>query len=139
MTPLIRLMTMAVLPITLLISMSHIVGAHGNPGDGFTAGIISSLGLTLQYVVFGYGEAHARFRRIPYLTVLIAGLGIALLAAGLPLLAGQPVLADLEAQFYVPLIGTIRLARAMLFDIGIYFVVFGGAMTSIDNLGRMLS
>jgi len=139
MTPLIRLMTMAILPIALLISMTHIVGGDERPGDGFTAGVISALGLTLQYVVFGYAEAHARFRRIPFATVLFIGLSIALVASAGPLLVGQPVLADLEVRLDLPLIGTIRLARAMLFDIGIYFVVFGGAMTSIDSLGRVLS
>jgi len=136
MTPLIRLVTLATLPIAVLISMTHLVGADQGPGDGFTGGIISSLGLTLQYVSFGYREARRMFGRVRFERVLIFGLALALLAALLPLFMGDGFLAIEEVSVRVPLVGTIRLTRAMLFDVGIYFVVLGGTMTAVDSLGR---
>ena len=136
MTPLIRLVTLATLPTAVLISMTHLVGADQGPGDGFTGGIISSLGFTLQYVSFGYRESHRMFRQLRFERVLIFGLALALLAAVLPVFAGAPFLAIQEVSISVPLVGVIRLTRAMLFDFGIYFVVLGGAMTAIDSLGR---
>lgn len=138
MTPLIRLVTVATLPISLLISMTHLVGADQGPGDGFTAGIISSLGITLQYVSFGHHEARQMFRRVRFQLLLLFGLATAVLASLLPILAGEPLLAIQEASLDVPLVGVVRLTRAMLFDVGIYFVVLGGAMTVVDGLGRII-
>lgn len=136
MTPLIRLVSRATLPIAVLISITHLVGAEDGPGDGFTAGIISSLGLTLEYLTFGYREAHRRFARIPFTRVLVFGVVVATVAAALPILTGGPLLAMRELELHVPLIGDIALTRSMLFDVGIYFVVLGGAMTAIDSLER---
>lgn len=138
MTPLVRLVTMSTFPIALLISMTHLVGADQGPGDGFTAGIISSLGITLQYVSFGYREARRMFRRLGFQRLLVLGLAIAVLAALLPVFAGEPLLAIQELSLDVPLVGVVRLTRAMLFDVGIYFVVLGGAMTAVDSLGRAI-
>lgn len=138
MTPLMRLVTMATLPVAVLVSMTHLVGADQGPGDGFTAGIISSLGITLQYVSFGYREAQRMFRRVHFPFLLALGLTIAVLASMLPVFTGEPLLAIQEASLDVPLVGTVRLTRAMLFDLGIYLVVLGGAMTAVDNLGRAI-
>lgn len=136
MTPLIRLTTAAVPPFALLISMTHLIAADQGPGDGFTAGIISSLGLTLLYASFGYREARRRLRRIHFGYALILGMAVAVVASILPLLVGEPLLALLEVSIDAPLVGAIRLTRAMLFDWGIYLVVLGGAMMAIDSLWR---
>lgn len=138
MTPLIRLTATVVPPIALLISMTHLVGSDQGPGDGFTAGIISALGLTLLYASFGYRGARRRLRRLRYELLLVLGLALALLASALPVLGGEPLLALQEVSFNLPLVGAVRLTRAMLFDVGIYFVVMGGAMTAIDSLWRAI-
>lgn len=136
MTPLIRLMSATVLPVAILISMTHLVAADQGPGDGFTAGIISALGLTLQYVTFGHREARQRFRRLRFAYILTLGFAVGLLAALLPVFMGEPLLAIQEVVLEVPIVGTVRLTRAMFFDLGIYLVVLGGAMTAIDSLWR---
>jgi multicomponent K+:H+ antiporter subunit A len=133
-TPLIRLVSTAILPIALLISMAHLIGAEEGPGDGFTAGIISSLGLTLEYLVFGYSEVHRRFRWLYFEYVLAGGLTIALVSAIVPILFGASLLSMQGLVAELPVLGDIKLTRAMLFDVGIYLVVFGGAMTAIDRL-----
>lgn len=137
MTPLIRLVSLATLPIALLISMSHLIGAENGPGDGFTAGIITSLALTLEYVAFGYKEARSRIQWIRFEYVLFLGIFVALLASVIPLLGGEPLLARQEFALELPLVGTLRLTRALLFDFGIYLVVVGGTMTIFDSLARV--
>jgi multisubunit Na+/H+ antiporter MnhB subunit len=133
-TPLIRMVALAVLPVSLLLSFAYLIGAEHGPGDGFTAGIISSLGLTLEYLAFGYREARKRFEWVRFETVLFLGLGVTLAASLLPLLFGEPLLAELHAAFRVPGIGEVSLSRGLLFDFGIYLVVLGGTMTAIDAL-----
>lgn len=136
MTPLIWLMTRAAFPIALLISMTHLVNANHGPGDGFTAGIISALGATLQYVSFGFTAARRLFERLNFERVMLVGLLVALVAALAPLLTGEPIFGVLALSLEIPVVGTVRLTRALAFDVGIYLVVFGGAMTVIETLGR---
>ncbi|MBI4497361.1 MAG: hypothetical protein HY689_05630 [Chloroflexi bacterium] len=139
MTPLIRLVTRATLLIALLTSMTYLVGGDQGPGDGFSAGVVSALGLTLQYIAFGYHEARRTLRRFRFERMPPVGLAIALLAALLPVVTGEPLLAILEVHMTVPLVGVVRLTRALLFDVGIYLVVGGGAMTVIESLGRAIA
>lgn len=134
MTPLIRLVSKATLPASLLVSMTYLTGAEQGPGDGFTAGIITSLGLTLEYLALGYRAAHRQFVIVTYPKLLILGLAVALLATVLPIFAGEPLLGRLEVSYPVSVIGEVRLSRSMLFDVGIYLAVVGGAMTAIDHL-----
>lgn len=137
MTPLIRFVATITLPIALIISMTHLVGAEDGPGDGFTAGIISSLGLTLEYLAFGYEEARHKLRGLHFEYLLALGFTLVLLASVIPIFAAEPLLAILELSVEIPAVGEMRLNRAMLFDVGIYFVVVGGAMTVIDQLRRV--
>jgi multicomponent K+:H+ antiporter subunit A len=134
MTPLIRIVSLAVLPIALLISLAHLLGAESGPGDGFTAGIISALGLTVEYLAFGYEEARRRLRRLEFHKLLFAGVFLALVATVLPLFAGEPVLGTVALRVAVPGLGELGLSRALLLDVGIYLAVVGGAMTAIDSL-----
>jgi multisubunit Na+/H+ antiporter MnhB subunit len=136
MTPLIRLVGGAIPPVAALISVTHLVGVEHGPGDGFTAGIISALGITLAYELLGYHEARDRLRGLRFESVLGAGLAIVLLSAMMPLVAGQPFLAESRAGIHVPLLGDVSLSSSLLFDIGIYLGVLGGAMVAIENLRK---
>ena len=49
-----------VLPFALLMALSQLLYGGDGPGDGFTAGVISGLGVALWYIVFGYEEAQRR-------------------------------------------------------------------------------
>jgi multisubunit Na+/H+ antiporter MnhB subunit len=53
MTPLIWLVPTLIAPAAFLIALAHLLGAESGPGDGFTAGIIWALALTLQYETLG--------------------------------------------------------------------------------------
>jgi multisubunit Na+/H+ antiporter MnhB subunit len=133
-TPLVRLVSRTVLPVSLLVSMTYLIGAEEGPGDGFAAGIITSLGLTLEYLAYGYRAAHRQFVMIPYPRLIVLGLAVVLVATVLPLFTGGPVLGLQEVTQRVPVVGEVHLSRSMLFDVGIYLSVVGGAMTAIDHL-----
>jgi multisubunit Na+/H+ antiporter MnhB subunit len=134
MTPLARIVSLAVLPIALMISLSHLLNAEHGPGDGFTAGIITALALTLEYLTFGFRDVRQRLARLRFERVLFGGLLLALLAAILPLFVGVPFFGEVSVGTRLPLLGDLELTTALLFDFGIYFAVVGGAMTAIDAL-----
>lgn len=136
MTPLLQIAAVVIVPLSLLIALTQLVGASDRPGDGFTAGIITSLGLTLQYVVFGGAQARTRLREPRFYRLFMAGLTIALGAAMLPTVLGRRFLAAAEVELAVPLIGMFEVSRGLMFDIAVYLVVLGGAMTIVDSLGR---
>ncbi|RJQ55538.1 MAG: sodium:proton antiporter [Actinobacteria bacterium] len=138
MTPLERMVAIGVLLVALLISFSHLVGAEQGPGDGFTAGVISSLGITLQYAVFGIAETRRMLKGLRFQPLMIAGLATALVAAVLPLFTTGVLLGHLAIRAEVPALGTIELTQATLFDIGVYLLVVGGATWVIENLGEEL-
>jgi multisubunit Na+/H+ antiporter MnhB subunit len=135
-TTLVQVAAVIVVPIALLIAFSQILGAPHRPGDGFTAGIISSLGLTLHYVVFGRRRARAMLRVHGFDRVLMAGLIVAYGAAVLPMVVDRPLLGSVAIGVEISPIGTISLSRGLIFDLGIYLVVLGGAMAIADSIGR---
>jgi multicomponent K+:H+ antiporter subunit A len=136
MTPLIRVVSILIAPVTILIALSHLLQAESGPGDGFTAGIISALALTLQYETVASRDLPAWLVNPRFERLLLAGLGGVLMGAIVPLLAGQNVLALVEWTVEVPLLGGLTLSQAKLFEVGLALAVFGGAMTAIINLRR---
>ena len=73
-SPFIRVPTYATLPLSMILAITHMMYGHDQPGDGFTAGVIVSLGIGLWYVVFGYDETR---RRLPWLRpAALIGAGI---------------------------------------------------------------
>ncbi len=135
-TPVARLVSRAVFPVALMISATHLLNAEQGPGDGFTAGIISALGLTLQYEVFTYTEMRRKMPRLNFEKILLLGVAVALFATILPLVFSGSVLGLARWSVHLPLLGEIVFKRSTLFDIGIYLVVFGGSMIALEGFRR---
>jgi multisubunit Na+/H+ antiporter MnhB subunit len=134
MTPLIRVVSIIIVPIAFLIAVSHLLGAESGPGDGFTAGIILALALTLQYETLGSLHLPSWLARLNPVRVLLAGLTVAALTALTPLLWGESLLSPAAWEIDIPLVGHLELKLTTLFDTGVALVVFGGAMLAITSL-----
>ena len=52
-------------------------------------------------------------------------------------LFGYPFLTSAFDHFYIPLVGDIELATAMLFDLGVYLTVVGATLLILANLGKL--
>ena len=63
-----------------------------------------------------------------------AGSGIGRAAS---LLFGVEFLTSGHADLHLPLVGDLPLASALVFDTGVYLVVFGGAMLILSMLGTI--
>ncbi|MFW5692123.1 MAG: hydrogen gas-evolving membrane-bound hydrogenase subunit E, partial [Chloroflexota bacterium] len=124
-TPLTRLAAVLVLPFALLISAASVLYGGIGPGDGFTAGVVGGLGVSLWYVVFGYFEARARLQWVRPGRLIAFGLLLALTNAAMGLL-----LAD--GFFNIFKLGdgsgpaSLHLASTLIFELSIFLTVFGG-------------
>lgn len=124
------------LPI-LMLSFAVLIKGYADIGDGFSAGVIASLGLILQAVAFGARE----FDRLPLSRMAplatFVGLFLALCTAFGPVLFGNPILYHYPpAGAKVTHFGSLEFITPVIFDIGVYLVVIGFSVGATAAVAR---
>jgi len=127
------------LPI-LMVAAAVLVKGYADIGDGFSAGVIASLGVILQAVAYGPTE----FDRLPIgkfaPLATFLGLLIALSTAFFPVLLGKPILYHYPpAGEHVVHFGAIELITPVAFDIGVFLVVLGFCVGSLAAVAREIA
>ena len=122
---------------TFVVAAAILVKGFVQTGDGFSAGVVGALGVLLRYLAFGHEEA----KRLPAVrhatTIAFSGLLLALGVAGAPLLLGDAVLTHYPPSGTEPIhLGTIELMSAVLFDIGVFLLVFGFSVGVVSFFAR---
>ncbi|MCI5073545.1 Na+/H+ antiporter subunit B [Oricola sp.] len=107
----------------ILFSVFVLLRGHNQPGGGFIGGLIAASALAIYGIAFGVSPVRRAIRFHP---MALSGFGLLLaaIAGMLSIFSGVPFLTGLWVTptfFGVP----IALSTPMLFDIGVYFVVFG--------------
>jgi multisubunit Na+/H+ antiporter MnhB subunit len=122
---------------TLIVALGVLVKGYSQTGDGFSAGVIAAIGVLLQYLAFGRRAVHHIVPVGLAPLAVFGGLLLALLVAFGPTLFGRPVLthAPTPAQTVLTF-GTLELHTAVLFDIGVFAIVFGFVVGVLDRLGH---
>ena len=117
--------------ILLLFSLYMLIRGHNEPGGGFIGGLIGSTGFVLYAISCGTVEAREALRLQPQ-NIAMTGLGVALLAGifavffGDALFTGQWLfLGATEDDYGIPL------STVLVFDIGVYMVVFGSILSLV--------
>ncbi|WP_346798981.1 monovalent cation/H+ antiporter subunit A [Halomonas sp. Bachu 37] len=128
--------SMALLPLALLVSAFIFLRGHNQPGGGFIAGLITAVALILLYMARGVDWAQQRLN-FPYQPVAVVGVGIATLTGLGSWLFGYPFLTSAFGHFHLPLLGDFELATALLFDLGVYLAVVGATLMILANLGKV--
>jgi multicomponent Na+:H+ antiporter subunit B len=130
-----QMVARALLVPTLVVAAALLVKGYVDVGDGFAAGIVAALGILLQILAFGR-EAVARVLPIGAAPVVaMSGLAVGLAVFGVPLLLGEAPL-----EHWPPpgdkatTVGTLELITAVVFDVGVFLLVVGSAVTIIDAL-----
>jgi multicomponent Na+:H+ antiporter subunit A len=125
---------------TLLVAAAILVKGFVDTGDGFSAGVVGALGVLLRYLAFGHEEAR-RLLPVRYATaVAFAGLLVALSVAAAPLFFGEAVLTHRPPPGTEPVhLGTLELMTAVLFDFGVFLVVFGFAVGVVSFFARAIA
>ena len=115
----------------LIFSLYMLLRGHNEPGGGFIGGLIGATGFVLFAIACGTADAREALRVRPQ-GIAMVGLGIALLAGlgaaifGDPLFTGQWLfLGATETDKGLPL------STVLVFDIGVYMVVFGSILTLV--------
>jgi multicomponent K+:H+ antiporter subunit A len=123
-------------PLALAVSAYLFLRGHNQPGGGFIAGLVLALPLLLQYVIQGsqYVESRLGF---DYARCIGIGLLFALATGFAAMVWGYPFLTSGHVEPELPLIGKVPLASALGFDLGVYLVVFGGAMLILSMMGTI--
>ncbi|WP_372611050.1 monovalent cation/H+ antiporter subunit A [Halomonas sp.] len=128
--------SMALLPLALLVSAFIFLRGHNMPGGGFIAGLVTAVAMILLYMARGVEWAQQRLQ-FEYQPVAIAGVAVATLTGLGSLLFGRPFLTSAFGHFHLPLVGDFELATAMLFDLGVYLAVVGATLMILANLGKV--
>jgi multisubunit Na+/H+ antiporter MnhB subunit len=120
-----------------MVAFAMLLKGYADIGDGFSAGVIASLGVILQAVAFGAAE----FERLPLVRfaplATFAGLLFALSTAFGPVLFGNPILYHYPpAGDHVAHFGSLELITPVVFDIGVFLVVFGFCVGSLTSVAR---
>ncbi|MFA9461878.1 monovalent cation/H+ antiporter subunit A [Thiohalorhabdus methylotrophus] len=126
----------ALLPLALVVSLFLLVRGHHEPGGGFVAGLVTGIGLILQYLASGSHWVRKRLH-LRYRPLLAVGLGIATGTGMLAWVWGDPFLASAHGHFHLPVLGDIPWATTLLFDIGVYLTVVGAVTLILAELGRL--
>ncbi|APX14106.1 Na+/H+ antiporter subunit B [Tateyamaria omphalii] len=115
----------------VLFSLYMLIRGHNEPGGGFIGGLIGSTGFVLFALACGTADARAALKVMPQ-NIAMAGLGIALLAGiaaavfGDALFTGQWLFIN-----ETPEDKGIPLSTVLVFDIGVYLVVFGSILSIV--------
>lgn len=128
--------SLALLPLALLVSAFIFLRGHNEPGGGFIAGLITAVALILLYMARGVAWAQQRLN-FPFQPVAIVGVAVATLTGLGSWLFGYPFLTSAFSYFSLPVIGKFELATALLFDLGVYLAVVGATLMILANLGKV--
>src|SRR3712207_136265 len=124
---------------TLLVAAALLVKGFVETGDGFSAGVVAALGVLLRYLAFGR-EGTRWFPPVRHaIKIAFAGLIVALVVAAAPLLFGEALLTHYPPPGTEPVhLGTLELMTAVLFDAGIFVLVFGFAVGVVSIFARAI-
>src|SRR6056297_2145507 len=123
--------TRLLVALLLLFSVYMLLRGHNLPGGGFIGGLIGATGFVLYAIAHGAQTTRSALVYEPQ-DIAMVGLGIALFAGVFALFFGDGFftgqwwfIGDRAARDYIPL------SSVLLFDIGVYLVVFGSILTLV--------
>ena len=123
---------------TVVVAAAIMVKGYSDVGDGFSAGVIVALAVSLQYVVRGPVGAEAA---LPFLrfapVVAVTGLLLAIATGFFPIVRGKPIFTHWPPPGQDPMrIGTLELMTAVVFDVGVFLLVLGVLVVLVHQLAR---
>lgn len=108
---------------------------HQEPGGGFIGGLMTSAALVLLLLAFDM-ETVRRALPIDYKIMTAIGLVFAVGTGAGSFFFSAPFLSQTFGYFHFPVLGELELTTTLAFDLGVYLVVIGTAMTIIQTIGE---
>lgn len=130
-----RFLARAMMPVLILFSLFLLLRGHNEPGGGFVGGLVGAGSIVLMTLAYGADEVRQRLH-IDFLRAMYYGLAIAIGAGVVGLVIG---VAFQDAFWWTPYfqgIGRIEISTPLLFDIGVYVVVFSVTSSIVMNMAE---
>jgi multicomponent Na+:H+ antiporter subunit B len=140
-----------VVPIILVLAISLLLQGHNLPGGGFIGGVLTTVAFALVYVAYGLdyldvgvlgrdvepGTGVFEHRTVTaFQRLFVVGLAIVVGSGVAALVVGESLLTQTFTIVHsVPIYHEIELATALVFDVGVYFVVVGVLLTILSVVG----
>lgn len=124
-TTILQVTIKVLIPIFFLYSLYLLFRGHDNPGGGFIAALVISIGLIFHMIAFGVSETQ-RIYKIDAIKLASIGLLLSFMAATVPMLIGDGFFHAFWTNVKIVGIGTI--SSVLVFDIGVYFAVIGAIL-----------
>ncbi len=129
-------LTRVMMPVVMMVGFYIFLSGHNEPGGGFIAGLIVSIGVVMQYMASGFAWTSARLK-YPYHGVIGAGVLTAGLTGIGSWFVGKPFLTSDFTYVRIPPFEKFELATAALFDVGVFLSVVGAVMLSLESFSRL--
>ena len=130
-----RMVARGLLAPTLVVATAILVKGYADVGDGFAAGVVAALGILLQFLAFGRDEVAAALPIDRAPAIALTGLAVGVAVLTVPMLLGGAPLEHWPPPGEEPIhIGSLELISAVAFDVGVFLLVVGAAVTIIDAL-----
>ena len=130
-SPLLSITSNLLLPLLVVFSIYLLLRGHNAPGGGFAGGVVAASAFTLYAIANGVESAKNKLRFRPR-NIIGTGVTAILVSGLLPLFLGMPLLSGLWLDIPVPVVG--KIGTPLIFDIGVYMVVSGIALSIIFSL-----
>ena len=130
----------ALMPLLLLFSVVILMRGHNEPGGGFIGGLVAAASVAMYSMAFGSEAARSLLRGVSLTTIIGIGLLMAVGSAIIAMLLNGTFMqgwwnTDAEGHgWMVPGLGEVKFGTVVLFDIGVYVVVFGVVLLMIFEL-----
>lgn len=121
------------MPLLILFSVFLLVRGHNQSGGGFAGGLVAAAAFALYSLSYNSSEARRVLRVSPAL-LIASGLLVAVVSGLIGLFAGQAFLTGLWTYVTIPGFGAMEVGTPVLFDIGVYLLVFGITITLVFSL-----
>ncbi len=129
-------LTRGMMPVVIMVGFYIFLSGHNEPGGGFIAGLIVSIGVVMQYMASGFAWTSARLK-YPYHGVIGAGVLVAGLTGIGSWFVDKPFLTSDFTYVRIPPFNEFELATAALFDLGVFLSVVGAVMLSLESFSRL--
>jgi multicomponent Na+:H+ antiporter subunit B len=122
------------LPVLLLFSVFILLRGHYLPGGGFVGGLVAAIAFVLDAFSNGLEKTKTILKIHPGFLMPL-GLLVAFLSGISPMVFSDlPFMTGIWAENPIPVIGAI--GSALFFDLGVYLVVIGAALTIIFTISE---
>lgn len=123
------------LPLAVVVAVYIFLRGHNEPGGGFVAGLVLSVGLILQYIISGTQWVEAHLALVPRRWIA-SGLLFSLATGTGAWAWGYPFLTTHTAHLHLPWLGSLHVASALFFDIGVFSLVVGATLLILTAIAH---